>query len=77
MKIKTMAMEKEISAKTLNRAMYRSCRQAIRTNKALGLDTVFVKGRFIVLMDPSGKIQKLKKLGSMKVLKSKEPLSLN
>ncbi len=72
-----MAKEKEISAETLNRAMSRSVRQAIRTNKALGLDTVFVEGGFIVRMDPSGKIHKLEKLGKKKALKNKEPLSLN
>lgn len=69
--------EKEISAETLNRAMDRASRQALRTNKALGLDSVFVKGRYIVRVGPSGKVQKLEKLGRKKVLKSKEPLSLN
>jgi hypothetical protein len=71
-----MAKEKEISVETLNRAMYRSSERAIRTNKALGLDSVFVKDHFIVRMNPSGKVELLKKLDKKKVLSNKEPLSL-
>lgn len=39
-----MSKKKTISAKSLNRAMKSSNQRAIRTNKALGLDTVYVKG---------------------------------
>lgn len=56
-------MNKGISAKSLNEAMRRSNQRAIRTNKALGLDTVYVEGNRIIREDADGRTSTIRILG--------------
>jgi len=62
MSVLKMKNRNKIDVKTLNRAMKRSVQKATRVNKALELDTVFVKGNYIVRVSPDGSSKTLKKL---------------
>jgi methionine synthase II (cobalamin-independent) len=57
-----MNKNKTISTKSLNQAMKSSNRRAIRTNKALGLDTVYVKGNNVIREHADGSKSTIKKL---------------
>ncbi|MEX0772331.1 MAG: hypothetical protein WD038_04140 [Balneolales bacterium] len=70
-----MKKGERITVKTLNKAMTRSSRRAIRTNKALGLDTVLVKNNKIIRMDPSGNEFVVKKLDQKRTLEPAKPIS--
>jgi len=73
-----MSKKKSISAESLNKAMKSSNRRAIRTNKALGLDTVYVKRGNVVREKPDGSITTIHKLtGKVTVSnKVKSPLKI-
>lgn len=57
-----MNKNKSISVKFLNRAMKSSNQRAIRTNKALGLDTVYVRGYSIVREHADGRTTTIQKV---------------
>ncbi|MFA5670044.1 MAG: hypothetical protein WC967_12420 [Balneolaceae bacterium] len=57
-----MNKKKIISVSSLNQAMKSSNQRAIRTNKALGLDTVYVKGRRVIREHVDGSTSIIKKL---------------
>lgn len=73
-----MSKKKTISAKSLNRAMKSSNQRAIRTNKALGLDTVYVKGGTIIREHADGRRSSIRKLNgvSSKTNTVKGPLKI-
>lgn len=73
-----MSKKKTISAKSLNQAMKSSTQRAIRTNKALGLDTVYVKGGSIIREHADGRTSTIKKLNGSpsKTQKIKGPLKI-
>ncbi|MFD2532983.1 hypothetical protein [Gracilimonas halophila] len=73
-----MSKKKTISAKSLNRAMKSSNQRAIRTNKALGLDTVYVKGKSIIREHADGGKSTIQKLNgsSLKSRTIKGPLKI-
>jgi len=49
-----------VTKKVLSLAMYRANRLAIRTNKALGLDTVVARGGKIIRERPDGTVETIK-----------------
>ena len=66
-----MDKKNSISAKSLNKAMKSSSKRAIRTNKALGLDTVYVKGGNIVRERADGSTSTIQKLNGKKTFSKK------
>lgn len=73
-----MSKKKTISAKSLNTAMKSSNQRAIRINKALGLDTVYVKGKTIIREHADGRTSTIQKLNgpSSKSHSIKGPLKI-
>ncbi len=61
-----MRKEKEIIVEDLNRALRQVSRDAHRKNRALGLETLYKKGDFIIKLDSSGREHKVKKLEKKK-----------
>lgn len=61
-KLRLMDKKNTISVKSLNQAMKSSNQRAIRTNKALGLDTVYVKGGHVIREHADGSKSTIKKL---------------
>ena len=49
-----MGRKKEIEAVELEKALWKNSKEARRQNKALGLDTLYVKDGYLVKLDASG-----------------------
>lgn len=73
-----MSKKNSISAKSLNKAMKSSNKRAFRTNKALGLDTVYMKGGNVVRERADGSTSTIQKLNGKKTVsnKVKSPLKI-
>lgn len=59
-----MSHKNIISVESLNKAMKNSNNRAIRINKALDLDTVYVVGRNIIKEDAQGRKTTIKRLSN-------------
>jgi hypothetical protein len=59
-----MSRNRDITKDDLNKALEQMARNAMRENKALGLETLYKKNGYLVKLDSSGKEHILKKLGN-------------
>ncbi len=61
-----MERKRDITAEDLNKAMEQVAEKAFRENRALGLETWYKKGDYLVKIDADGKEHKVKKIEKSK-----------